>query len=306
MKRIAVIDLGSNSIRMSIFDRSTPARALHTFRSTIRLSQGMTVDGVLKADPQMRAVNALLEYKKIIAAKGVDTVCAVATAAVRKAKNQTEFLSLVNDLTGIKIQVIDGFTEGRLDSLAISRILGCPDGVICDIGGGSTELIGICDDRPPIISIPHGCQGICEMFFAQGESKDSAKSAQAFVDKLVCNVDWLDNYKGAPLVGIGGTIRALAKYDLCDLSKAAITKFEFSLKRMHEIFNEIESADTNLRQQMPGVGAERADIILGGIILLRAILGRLSPDKILVSDAGIREGVFFDLIENNGILQWCE
>ncbi len=306
MKRIAVIDLGSNSVRMSIFDRSTPERALHTFRSTIRLSQGMTADGVLKAEPQMRAVNALLEYKRIITDEGVDTVCAVATAAVRKAKNQAEFLSLVNDLTGIKIQVIDGFTEARLDSLAISRMLDCPGGVICDIGGGSTELIGICDGPPPIISIPHGCRGICEMFFAQGESPELVKSAQAFADKLICDVDWLDNYKGATLVGIGGTIHALAKFDLCHVDKSTITKSQLSLKRMYEILNEVESAGINLRRQMPGIGAERADIILGGIILLRAVLGRIFPDKILVSDAGIREGVFFDLIENNGILQWCE
>lgn len=306
MKKLAVIDLGSNSIRMSIFDPSAPQRALKTFRKATRLSEGMTCDGLLKAESQLRTVNTLLEYKQILEAEGIEIICAVATAAVRKAQNQQEFLALIKDITGIRIQVIDGCSEAALDSLAISRTLSCRNGVICDIGGGSTELIGVGNGNSPAISIPHGSRGICEMFFSNGQNSRAIKSAQAFADGLVSSVEWLRDYRGSSLVGIGGTIRALAKFNMGDASKASIEKYELSVKRMFEIFDQIETADTSHRAKMVGIGTERADIILGGIVLLRAIMNLLLPEKILICDAGVREGVFFDLLENHGILKWNE
>ena len=301
-EKLAVLDLGSNSLRMSIFDLSKSMVAPQTFRKTIRLSEGMTHDNILKADPQMRAVNALLEYKRILAGDGVSNILAVATAACRKAKNQAEFLDLVRDVTGIEIKVIDGTTEAALDSLAISRTLGCDLGTICDIGGGSTELVGIGNNPPPMISIPHGSRGICEMFFGSGETPDAVQKARDFAKNLLVSVDWLDKQKGAPLVGIGGTIRALAMFDLGGTNASPIKKYEFLPNRLKEIFDEVLCADRTARALMPGIEKERADIISGGIILLEAVINRLSPEKIMVCDAGVREGVFFDFVENRGIL----
>lgn len=299
---LAVIDLGSNSVRMSIFDLSNSNILPKTFRKTIRLSEGMTHDNILKAEPQMRAVHALLEYKKILSAEGVTTVKAVATAACRKAKNQAEFLQLVRDTTGIEIKVIDGTTEAALDSLAISRALGLELGTICDIGGGSTELIGIGKDPPPMISIPHGSRGICEMFFGSGETPDAIQKARDFAKSLLASVDWLDGQRNSPLVGIGGTIRALAIFDLNEKNASPIEKYEISPHRLQEIFDEVLLLDQSARALLPGIGKERADIISGGIILLEAVTNRLLPEKIVVCDAGVREGVFFDFVENRGIL----
>ena len=301
-EKLAVVDLGSNSVRMSIFDLSNSNILPKTFRKTIRLSEEMTHDNILKAEPQMRAVHALLEYKKILSAEGVTTVKAVATAACRKAKNQAEFLQLVRDTTGIEIKVIDGTTEAALDSLAISRTLGCDLGTICDIGGGSTELIGIGKNPPPMISIPHGSRGICEMFFGAGETPDAIQKARDFAKSLLASVDWLDGQRNSPLVGIGGTIRALAFFDLGGKSSSPIEKYEISPHRLQEIFDEVLSLDQSARALLPGIGKERADIISGGIILLEAVTNRLLPEKIVVCDAGVREGVFFDFVENRGIL----
>ncbi len=301
-EKLAVIDLGSNSVRMSIFDLSDPNILPKTFRKTIRLSEGMTHDNVLKAESQMRAVYALLEYKKILNAEGVTTIKAVATAACRKAKNREEFLALVHDMVGIDITVIDGTTEAALDSLAISRTLSLDLGTICDIGGGSTELIGIGKTPPPMISIPHGSRGICEMFFGAGETPDAIQKARNFAKSLFASVDWLDGQKGAPLVGIGGTIRALAMFDLNGKNVSPIKKYEFSPSRLKAIFDEVLCSNRAARALMPGIGKERADIISGGIILLEAAINRLSPEKIVVSDAGVREGVFFDFLEHRGIL----
>ncbi|MBR5155779.1 MAG: hypothetical protein IKW62_04780 [Clostridia bacterium] len=301
MKKIAVIDLGSNSVRMSIFDEK--GRTLRSFRSTIRLSEGMTGDLCLKADAQMRAVKVLCEYKTIIDEEGVSLVRAVATAAVRKAKNQKEFLDLVRDAAKIDIRVIDGSQEAALDSLAISRYFDCKKGIICDIGGGSTELIGIQEGKEiPMVSIPYGSRGICEEFFKNGEEEDAVICALNFLDNILKDYSWIDNFKGGTLVGIGGTLRALAKFDLKDFGGNAIEGYEVSLSRMEEIIREIESADIECRSKMAGIGKERADIILGGLVILKAVIKAVRPEKILVADVGVREGVFFDLIENTGIL----
>ena len=159
--RLSVIDLGSNSVRMSIFEEqlgSVP-KTLASYRKATGLSRGMTEDMKLKTEAQMCAISALLEFKKINEEWRPQKTIAVATAAVRKAKNRDEFLTLVKNTCGFEIEVIDGQREAALDALAINRILGCSRGVICDIGGGSTELVGL-GDVGGSVSIPYGSRGI--------------------------------------------------------------------------------------------------------------------------------------------------
>ena len=302
MKKIAVIDLGSNSIRMSIFEECLPIRVLSSYRKTIKLSEGMTDDMLLKAEAQMRAALALLEYKKLAEAQNTDLIIAVATAAVRKAKNQSEFLSLVKDLTGINLLVISGETEASLDRLAISRTVNLNDAIMCDIGGGSCELVGISPQRTPMISIPHGCRGVTENFFKNSEDTNAQKEALAFFDGFLDNVSWLDDFQGTPLIGIGGTLRTLAKFDLSDSSRSAVESHTVSLDRLNEILDQIAFSDISSRALMTGIGEERADIILGGIIILKSIVRHISPPFITVTDAGLREGILYDHLEGLGIL----
>ncbi len=300
MEKLAVIDLGSNSVRMSIFDEN--GAVLSAFRSSIRLSEGMAEDMILKAQPQLRAVEALQKYKEIMQTKGVSRCCAVATAAVRKAKNGAEFVSLVKDTTGIEIKVIDGKQEAALDSLAVEKCLDCQNGIICDIGGGSTELIGIsANTEPSAVSIPYGSRGIYEMFLKGGETAESIQSAQEFANQLLADCGWVSDFKCGTLVGIGGTLRALAKLDLEDFGSEAVENYEISAERMEKIIKSVEKADVSLRKTMAGI-SDRAEIILGGIVLLKAVLKAAEPSRIAVADVGVREGVFWDIKENKGIL----
>ncbi len=304
MKKIAVIDLGSNSVRMSVFGIETGvAKTLGAYRSTIRLSEGMTKDMMLSAEAQLRAVKALAGYKKTIESEGVERVVAVATAAVRKAKNRDEFLELVKDSTGIEIRVIDGTQEAALDCLAVSRTLECERGVICDIGGGSTELIGVSGGaQADAVSIPFGSRGICEMFFKDGETPEALAAAEEFVRGKYQSEEWLKEFRGAAVVGIGGTLRAAAKFDLGDSTAAAIEKYVITPERMSEIINEILSASVDERKKMVGIGEERADIILGGLIFIKCLAEVLNPKEFVIADVGVREGVLFDILEKRNIL----
>lgn len=303
MEKLAVIDLGSNSIRMSIFEIESEFcwRQTGNFRNMIKLSEGMTGDMMLRPDAQLRAVNAVLEYKQIMKKEGVTHLRAVATAAVRKAKNGREFLKDVKEATGITIEVIDGETEAALDCLATANLLDCKKGIICDIGGGSTEFIAInCGEiMKPAISIPMGSRSITEMFFSEGEDLDALNEANAYVDKRISELPWLEEMKDAPVIGIGGTLRALAKYYMADSSNTGISRCEIEAQDIERLFEVISQSSISVRAQMPGIGAERADIILGGLLPLMCLKEKISAPKLVVADLGIREGVLFDFLKTN-------
>ena len=301
MERLAVIDLGSNSVRMSIFDIESNVvwRQSSGYRNMIKLSRGMTEDMMLQPDAQLRAVSALLEYKSILEKEGVTKVRIVATAAVRKAKNGKEFVKTVKDVTGFDIEVIDGETEAALDCLAISGTLGIDRAVVCDIGGGSTEFIAVADGvmQKPAISKPMGSRSITEMFLSCGETKEFLAEASAYVEKHVGELPWADKMQGVPIVGIGGTLRALAKYHINDEDIECVSRYSISAEEIDRIFELIVNSSPQERRNMPGIGEERADIIVGGLLPLMHLKKELNSPELIVSDVGVREGILFEYLK---------
>ncbi len=301
MEKLAVIDLGSNSIRMSIFEIESKTNWHQTasYRNMVKLSEGMTEDMMLKPQAQLRAVSAFLEYKQLLQKEGVTNLRAVATAAVRKAINGKDFVKSVKDTTGITVEVIDGETEAALDCLAIASILNCSKGIICDIGGGSTEFIAIQNGemKKPAISIPMGSRSITEMFLSEGESTDAIEEANAYINKHISELPWLNAMEGVPIIGIGGTLRALAKYHMSDSSNAPISHYEISADEIDRLFRVISQSSLPMRSQMPGIGSERADIILGGLLPLIQLKKEIASPKLIVADVGVREGILFDFLK---------
>lgn len=300
MKKLAVIDLGSNSIRMSIFEINPDKtfRQTGNYRSMIKLSEGMTEDMCLRPEAQLRAVNALLEYKQIIQKLDVTDIRAVATAAVRKAHNGEEFVDTVKKVTDITIEIIDGENEATFDCLAISNTLGCKNGVICDIGGGSTEFIAIYNGEiyKPAISIPMGSRWVTETFFSKGESPASIREAENYISKQISKLPWIDKMNGAPIVGIGGTLRSFAKYHMQDTTKTPIYCHKISATDIERVFNSIVNASITERKSLPGIGEERADIILGGLLPMMELKKVLASPSLIIADVGVREGILFDYI----------
>ena len=301
MKKLAVIDLGSNSIRMSIFAiEEKTIKTLDSYRSVIGLSRGLNVDMCLREDAQMRAVDAVLEFKKILEKQRVENVIFVATAAVRKAKNQGEFLELMKEKTGFSIKVITGEQEASIDALAVKETLGIDKGIICDIGGGSTELIEVGGGNK--VSIPYGCRSITEMFFEDGENADSLSRAEEFLDGEFGAVEWLNVLKGESIVGIGGTLRAAARFDMGEDAPKIIENHRISPEKMGEIMDVIINATPEEREQIPAIGKDRADIILAGAVFVKSLIKAICPREFVVADVGVREGAAIDFAQNCGII----
>ena len=301
MKKLAVIDLGSNSIRMSVFEINDDKtfRQTGNYRKMVKLSEGMNEDMNLQPEAQLRTVNAFLEFKKIMQDEGVTNLRCVATAAVRKAKNGKEFVETVKNTVGIEIEVIDGEVEAALDCLAISRTLGIERAIVCDIGGGSTEFIAIVDGEmmKPAISKPMGSRSITEMFLSDGESDSAVAEAKTYVEKHVEELPWLDEMKGAPIVGIGGTLRAFAKYHMSDESANTIECHKIASDDADVLIDRIINASTEERCAMPGIGQERGDIIFGGLLPFMELKRLVESPSLIVADVGVREGILFDFIE---------
>jgi len=302
MVKLAVIDLGSNSIRMSIFEINSDKtfRQVGNYRKMVKLSEGMNEDMNLQPEAQLRTVNAFVEFRKIMQKEDVTVVKCVATAAVRKAKNGSEFVETVKNVTDIDIEVIDGETEAVFDCLAISRTLGIDRAIVCDIGGGSTEFIAIVDGAmmKPAISKPMGSRSITEMFLSMGEDEVSLGEAKSYVEKHVEELPWLDEMQGAPIVGIGGTLRAFAKYHMCDESANAIERHEISSEDADALFEKIANADCEERCSMPGIGKERGDIIFGGLLPFMELKNLIDSPSLIVADVGVREGILYDFLES--------
>ncbi len=302
MEKLAVIDLGSNSIRMSIFEIN-PDKSfcqVGNYRKPVKLSEGMNGDMNLQPEPKLRTVNAFLEFKQIMQKEGVTKVRCVATAAMRKAKNGKEFADTVKDVSGIEIEIIDGETEAALDCLAISRTLGIQKAIICDIGGGSTEFIAIADGvmLKPAISKPMGSRSITEMFLSAGEDEAAIAEAKAYIEKHVEELPWLDMMHGAPIVGIGGTLRSFAKYHMNDESTANIDRHEILSAEADALIEKIIGASCEERCNMPGIGKDRCDIMVGGLLPFMELKKLIDSPLLIVADVGIREGILFETLNN--------
>lgn len=303
MKKLAIIDLGSNSVRMSIYEAYADGTVSETknLRNMIKLSEGMTTDMRLRPEAQLRAVRAVAEYAAIIRQEGAESVSAVATAAVRKAKNGEEFLKELKDATGISVSVIDGDKEAYYDFLAVSRALGVREGVICDIGGGSTEIIAAADGKVQnAVSIPFGSRSITESFFGSGETAAAIDRAKKYINDRLAELEWLGKIQNMPIYGIGGCMRAVAKYDKNDATNEKLKRHEISRERMEEIFREISGAPRSMRASMTGIGEERADIILGGMLPLMCIAEKIGMPSLTVADVGVRDGILCDLMNKQG------
>ncbi len=295
--RVAIIDLGSNSIRMNIVDVfDNKADVLKNMRTIVRLSEGMGDEKLIRQKAVDRTLTVLSEFKKVIEDMKVDTVRAIATAALRTANNPELFLNSAKEL-GFDFEIISGEREAYYDYMGVVNTLPVNDCVIVDIGGASTELIRVENGvNKEMISIPMAAVNITEKYFSDTVASDEELriAVKAFTDRLV-EADWLKNIKNQDIVGIGGTIRALVKMQ--NISDEEVHGFtmskEFTFDRIYELIKKpVED-----RAGIKGIGKGRADIILGGVVPLLAIMDYIKSPNLISCVSSLREGVMYDILK---------
>jgi len=300
-QRLGIIDIGSNSIRLAVYERTASGahRVIDGSKRPARLSGAIDEQGRLMPDKIDELVGIINHYRLICTHHRTGHIRTVATAAIRNAANRDEIADRIQEETGMTIEVISGEEEARFGFLGMINSLDVRDGFLIDIGGGSTE-ISLFRDRTLVqsVSFPFGCVNMSRSFLAE-DGTLSASSLQALEDRVISSLDresWLQWSPGLPLVGVGGTVRALGKLDqaLGRYSFPLNHNYEIAAQRADELFEQLRFVSTEKRNKLPGLSKDRADVFITGLAILRVICRKLQSTHYLVCGAGLRDGLFFD------------
>lgn len=292
----AVVDVGSNSARMIVF-RSRPGEHLDVLedaRAPLRLGRELRDDDRLGENAIERTLEALRDFRAIADAADVGRMLAVATSAVREAEDGELLLRRAREL-GVPLEVIDGDLEARFGLRGAVHDLPVTGGAAVDIGGGSMELTTFRHRRiERTWTFPLGSLRVSDRFLTEdppdeAELKALRKAARAsFEDAGVPELD-----EDEALVGIGGTVRNLAKMDLrrTDHPLALLHGYELERGQLVELVDDLASRSMKQRARLRGLNPDRADSILGGAVVMLATMKHLGAERVVISSRGLREGL---------------
>ncbi|HZB05890.1 MAG TPA: Ppx/GppA phosphatase family protein [Thermoleophilaceae bacterium] len=299
VERVAVIDMGSNSWRLVVFgyEPGTPWWSLvDEIREAVRVAAGVGATGALRPERVELALHTAAVFSAFCRATEVDEVEAVATSAIRDASNGDELLADIERTTGLQPRVISGEEEARYGWLAIANSTTIEDGFGLDIGGGSIQTLRL--ERRRMVdarSLPLGAVRVSERFLpGERATGKEIKALRKHVAEELDGLDWWGG--GSRIVGIGGTIRNLAAAAMkrLDLPDIDVQGFALTRDALGELIEELAERPVSKRAQVRGIKYDRADVILGGALVLDTALQEGGFDAIEVTEAGLREGVFFD------------
>ena len=292
-KRLAVVDLGSNSFRLVEFTWAPGQwwKRTDEIHEPVRIGEGLDAAGVLGPEPMERALETVELYAHFCRATGVEDVRAVATSAIRDATNRDEFLRRA----ALDVQVLTTEEEAFYGYLAAVNSTTLSDGVALDLGGGSMQLTRV-EDRKALDmrSWPLGAVRMTERFLARERVKPKhLKALRAHVAKSLEDAPWLD--EGGALAGIGGTVRNLAAAAEMaeELPSFGVQGFPLRKPVLDDLVEELAGRTPAERADVPGIKPERADLILAGAVVVQSVMDAGGFDCMEVTEAGLREGVFY-------------
>jgi len=298
-KRTAVIDIGSNSIRMVVYEKTSrfAFHILHETKSKVRISEdAYKNENNLQAFAMQRTFDALSNFLNIASSFKSRKILCVATSALRDAPNKKDFLSKVKKELKLNIKVIDGEKEAYLGGIACANLLAQQENALCiDIGGGSTEFATINNKNVTnTISLKLGTVRLKELFF----DKNDIDGAINYIDSQLMAIN---NTDISTLIGIGGTFRAISNAIMINenypLDK--LHGYECQSKTFKEFISKILKADENKLKKL-NIKNDRFDVIKPGALILQRLLKKIQINKLVTSGVGVREGVYLcDLLRNS-------
>ncbi len=301
--QIAVIDLGTNSVRFDIqqWDTKRPIR-LYREKVMVKLGEGVFLRGRLDVQAKKRTLRAFLKFHRVMRRLKVDQVMAFGTSALRESRDSKEFLRLLQKKTGIRIRIISGKEEARLIALGILAHERIPSKkfALVDIGGGSTE-ISLCQKR--------------EMLEGDSLRLGTARLQQLFLQKIppspqkifqLRGLAWRELREMRPnyswpqvsrIIGSSGTIRSLARMlqKKPDRKKVGRKK-TIDLKDLSKLIERMSSMSRSQLLRVPQMEKKRVDSILGGAILLEECMLALGARKLTTTEYTLRDGILAEAI----------
>lgn len=289
--RIAIIDLGTNSVRFDVHQLGAGrARMLHREKIMVRLGQGVFMSGELNPDAIRRTVHAFHSFKKIAAELRVSKMIALGTSALREAADSAKLVSRVKSSTGIEVKVISGVEEARLIALGVLANENVRKGktALIDIGGGSTEII-IAQGKRILNaeSFQLGTARLQQVFLKKSPpSPENVDQLRVYIRSSIAKIVEERWPKPAHMIGSSGTVRALHK-----VLKKATGKKAIKLKDLSALIQRMRKMSTTQLLEIPGMESKRVDMILAGAILLEECMLALDVSGLDCTDYSLRDGI---------------
>jgi exopolyphosphatase/guanosine-5'-triphosphate,3'-diphosphate pyrophosphatase len=296
--RVAAIDIGTNSVRLLVADVEGETLETIDRRTQItRLGQGVNQTRRLDPEAIARTVAVIREYAEVIRQHGATRVRAAATSASRDASNRDDFFEPVEQLLGIRPELLSGEEEARLEFIGATTGLDEPSPyLVVDVGGGSTEFIVGTTVPDGLVSVDVGCVRLTEqVLHSDPPSAEELSVAVGIVRDHLADVDREVAGAGAAktLIGTAGTVWTLGAIELgVDASESErIHHFRLTREAAEEIFRTLATESIEQRRHNPGLEPGRVDVIVGGVIVVVSVMRHWAFDEMLISEADILDGL---------------
>jgi len=302
MKKIVVIDIGSNSIRLILVRLGDQGnfKIIHDLKESVGLEKDLESDSSIKPDRIRKALRTLTMFRNHCEAVQPDQVFAVATEAVRRATNQDYFLERIKEETGFEVRVLSGREEAYYGYVGVNNSMDIKDALLMDLGGGSTELTWMLDGQvKESVSLPLGALNITQQFDLLDNIKDEQmRKAQNSIVEVFKQVPWLSGLQPQTLIGIGGTFRNLCKIDRRRKSYPLerTHNYPMQIQDIMDIHSDVSARNLKQRKTVKGLSSERWDNIVGATTVITQLINYASVNDVVISGHGLREGLIYDYI----------
>lgn len=291
-RRAAVIDIGSNSLRLVVY--VGPPRApipLFNEKLSIGLGSELATTGMIPQRAFDRAIVALARFQTLTQAMGVSDVRCVATAAVRDASNGDAFIAAAAAI-GISIELLSGGDEARIAGLGVLSAMPKADGIVADLGGGSLELVRVRNGQPGRgTSFPLGVLRVAAL---RGKRGFAAK-----VRAMLSEAGWPEHDGNLPLYLVGGSWRALARYEmhLAHDPLPVVSGHRIPLASVPMLKRSLVAINPLHLATLPGISSARSTALADAAALLDPLCSELASSELIVCTSGLREGLLFDRLD---------
>jgi exopolyphosphatase/guanosine-5'-triphosphate,3'-diphosphate pyrophosphatase len=305
MDRLGVIDIGTNSVHLLVGGRKGDEIffELDALEPT-RLGEGLDKGKRLSPEAMERTAEAVVRFASVARSLCASRVIAFGTAALRQVENGSEFIGRLRASFPLEVSVISGEKEAYFTYKAVSS-LPIATGrrfLILDLGGGSSEFIfGNGGRLSQLLSIPLGCVGITERFFSHFPIS-SADLIAAKKEAVRCLSPVSRREKPEIMIGVGGTVTSLAHLALGggEYDPERVEGFKLKRGEIEGLITKISLMSVGERVRRFNLHPLRADILLGGAVILSAVMDLINQDEIVVSSKGARHGVLIAELEKGG------
>ena len=297
---VAAVDCGTNSTRLLVSDGT---QSLERLMRITRLGQGVDATGRLAPEAVERTAAVLREYRDVMDRFGVERVRITATSAARDAENRDEFFDVAEAVVGARPELLPGLEEGRLSFLGATSELDVAEGpfLVVDIGGGSTEFVVGTDEPDGVVSIDVGCVRMTEKFLhsdppAPEELSQAISVVHAHLEDVARELPTVKEARR--LVGLAGTVSAMAAVEigLPAYDRDRIHHFVLTRAAAEDVFRTLATEPFADRVWNPGLEKDRAEVIVGGAVVLVTVMRHFDFDACLVSESDILDGLVASLV----------